>query len=96
VSGSTRHSRRAPRWRASVGGSGNELAEIRSGASNPFYLDYLLSINAYCLQACNSTPYEEEAASGICPLIPMAPAPDRWLARLVPFEPPTSDLQRGR
>ena len=42
-----------------VGGSGNYLVEIGSGSSNPFYTDYVLSINAYCFQACNYVPYEE-------------------------------------
>ena len=42
-----------------VGGSGNYLVEIGSGSNNPFYTNYVLSINAYCFQDCNYTPYEE-------------------------------------
>ena len=42
-----------------VGGAGNYLVTIGSGASTPFYTDYVLSINAYCFQACAYAPYEE-------------------------------------
>ena len=42
-----------------VGGAGNYLVTIGTGSNNPFYTDYVLSINAYCFQACNYSPYEE-------------------------------------
>ncbi len=42
-----------------VGGAGNCLVRIGSASSMPFYTDYVLSINAYCFQACTYVPYEE-------------------------------------
>jgi hypothetical protein len=41
-----------------VGGAGNYLVTI-SGGTQPFYTDYVLSINAYCFQECNYVPFED-------------------------------------